>query len=301
MNKNLIERYIWIVDTLTKYERLTREQLNNLWMRSRLSNGNPLAERTFFHYRRAIEDVFNLEIACNTRGEYYISDQGAGRGKGFTNWLLDSFAVGNALTDTSALSGRIEVEDVPSAREFLPVITEAMANNRQISFTYAGFNRSRAESDIIFSPYFLKRYKQRWYVLGEKVKAKSLKTYALDRIKAMKILDSHFEIPEGLDSSEVFGSIIGITSSKADAHTVRLRVSRTQAKYLRALPLHKSQTEELVADDYSIFSYRLKLNYELVHEIMAMGDGVKVLAPKELELMIINELRNALAQYQQES
>ena len=297
MNRNLIERYIWIVDILTRYKKLTRGQINELWLKSNLSDGNPLPERTFYHYRRAIEEIFSLEISCNSRGEYFISEEKNGANSRMTNWLLDSYAINNAFSDTGSIGDRVEVEDVPSAREFLPVIIDSMNGNRKIEFSYAGFNRSRTEKNIIFSPYFLKRYKQRWYMLGQKENASGLKTYALDRIKELVILDSKYEIPEEIDSSDVFGSIIGITSSKADVRTVKLRATRTQAKYFRALPLHSSQREELVGEDYSIFTFKLKLNYELVHEIMALGDSVKVLEPRELKLMVIEEFKKALAQY----
>lgn len=64
-----------------------------------------------------------------------------------------------------------------------------------------------------------------------------------------------------------------------------------------ALPLHSSQDEEEVHDAYSIFSYRLQLNYELVHELLAFGDSVTVLEPAELRLMVTEALRAALANY----
>ena len=108
---------------------------------------------------------------------------------------------------------------------------------------------------------------------------------------------AHYKIPKGLEISDVLGNIVGVTSSKADERTVRLKATRTQAKYFRALPLHRSQEEELIDTEYSIFRYKLKLNYELVHELMSLGDGVKVLEPKELQIMVTNELRKALDQY----
>ena len=45
MARDLIGRYVWIVDTLTRYERLSRSDLNRLWMRSDISGGEPLPER----------------------------------------------------------------------------------------------------------------------------------------------------------------------------------------------------------------------------------------------------------------
>lgn len=298
MNKNLITRYIWLVDTLRSYGRLTRSQINELWQRSILSDGNPLPERTFYHYRRAIEEIFNIEISCTRNGEYYIDSEPGGGNAGLTDWLLDSFAVGNLLSESSEVAERVEIEEVPSAREFLQPVINALRERRAIRFDYAGFKRSRMERNIDFHPYYLKRYKQRWYMLGHKPGASGLRTYALDRVKRMELLGERYEFPDNLDIRQVFGNIIGVTSSKAEVRTVKLQATRTQAKYFRALPLHPSQKEELTGDEYSVFTYRLQLNYELVHEIMGLGDEVKVLEPRELRLMVADELKKALDQYQ---
>ena len=300
MNRNLISRYIWLVDTLTTHGKLTRGQINSLWLKSRLSNGNPLPERTFFNYRRAVEENFNIEISCNSRGEYYINSEDSESSKGMTDWLLDSYAVNNILADAPDIADRIDVEEVPSAREFLPTAINALRVCAVLKFDYAGFNRSLTERGIELEPYFLKRYKQRWYVIGRRVKSNDIRTYALDRVKAMEATDRYFECPEGLKPSDLFGNILGVTSSKAEERTVLLKTTRTQAKYFRALPLHRSQKEVLTDDNSSVFSYRLKLNYELVHEIMSLGDGVAVLEPKELKIMVVNELKKALRRYADE-
>lgn len=297
MNKNLITRYIWLVDMLRTYGRLTREQINELWKRSPMGDGESIPERTFYHYRRSVEEIFGIEIGCNRKGEYFINEEEGDYRNGLRDWLLDSFAVSNLLADSSDVAERVEVEEVPSAREFLQPVVSALRERVAIRFDYAGFNRSRMERNIEFYPYYLKRYKQRWYMLGLRTRSGDLRTYALDRVKAVEETGDHFELPAGLTIGELFGNILGVTSSKAEERTVRLRTTRTQAKYFRALPLHHSQEEELTGPDHSIFKYRLKLNYELVHELMSLGDGVKVLEPRELQLMVTNELRKALEQY----
>lgn len=299
MNKNQISRYIWLVDTLSNHGRLTRAQINDLWMRSSLGDGNPMPERTFYNYRRAIEEIFKIDICCNSAGEYYI-EKGDEDSKGITDWLLDSFAVNNLLAGAPDIADRIEVEDVPSAREFLPLVISSLRDGIAIRFDYAGFNRSMTDRGIDFHPYFLKRYKQRWYMIGRRLKSNDLRTYALDRVKALELTGERFDLPEDLKISDLFGNILGVTASKADERTVRIRATRTQAKYFRALPLHHSQHEELTDTNYSIFRYKLKLNYELVHELMSLGDGVRVIEPKELRIMVKNELKKALDQYEED-
>ena len=297
MVQGLIGKYIWIIDTLTRHRGLTKEQLRRLWQRSDISGGEPLPDRTFYHYRRNIEEIFNIVIKCDSNGRYYIEEPESVRGHSLTNWLLDSLAVSSAINEQHPAQERIEIEDVPSAREFLPMVLEAIKDSTKLCFTYASFARSRAETKIIFHPYFLKRYKQRLYMIGFQEKRKEIRTYALDRIREMQIMQENFEKPENINLEQLFGNIVGVTTSLAPVKRVRLLTTPIQAKYFRALPLHSSQEEE-VHDDYSIFSYNLKLNYELAHEILSLGDAVKVLEPPELKIMVMTQLKDALAQYQ---
>ncbi|MDE6256489.1 MAG: WYL domain-containing protein [Muribaculaceae bacterium] len=297
MARDLISRYIWLIDTLTRYKKLTRAEINDLWLRSSHSDGKPIPERTFFHYRRAVEENFHIDIKCNRAGEYYLDRSDDPQDRLLTNYLLDSYAVNSAVKEALTDTSRVAVEDVPSAREFLPTVLDAIANKEKLEFTYAGFNRSRHEKEIIFHPYFVKRYKQRWYMVGLKESAGSIRTYALDRVKEMKMLSNSFIMPEGVTHASLFDNVIGVTSSLAPVRVVKLMTDPTQAKYFRALPFHASQTEE-IHDAYSIFTFKLKLNYELVHEILGLGSSVKVLQPRELELMVTQELEKTLALYE---
>jgi hypothetical protein len=290
MGRDLISRYIWIVDTINRYGKLSRAELNKLWLRSPLGDGREIPERTFFHYRRAIEDNFNIDILCDANGKYYIGQPVSRKEQAFTNWLLDNYAVRSAFHDMQGTASYVMVENVPSAREYFPIVLEAIRDRRKLTFTYAGFNRSRAETSIIFQPYFMRLYKQRWYMIGFKEQSDDLRTYALDRVREMTISAESFVMPEDADPTEFFKNIIGVTTSKADVRCVKLQANSTQAKYFRALPFHESQQEE-IHESYSIFTYKLKLNYELVHEILSYGSSVKVLAPKELKIMVAEEIK----------
>ena len=297
MRKDLFNRYIWIVDTIQRYGKITRRELNELWLKSVDGDGEPIPARTFFHYRRAIEENFQIDIECNKAGEYYIDSKGTRQDQQFRNWLMDSYAMRGVLSDSSTMSDRILVEDVPSARRFMSSVMEAMKQSKKIVFTYQSYNRSLPDVGIVFHPYFVKLFKQRWYVIGYKEKDKSIKTYALDRITEMTISDESFQMPESVDPSTFFDDYFGITTSFGEVKRISLQVNYKQAKYFRALPLHQSQIEEL-HDSYSIFSYHMKLTGDLVRELLSYGDSVKVLQPMELVAMIKDELQRSLKQYQ---
>ncbi|MDE7402718.1 MAG: WYL domain-containing protein [Muribaculaceae bacterium] len=293
--KELINKYVWIVDTLSRYDRLTRTQLNDLWMRSAYGDGNPMPARTFYYYRRAIEENFHLDILCDSQGRYYIDPSQREQNRAVTNWLLESYSANSAMKESSIPADRVAVEDVPSSREFLPMVLGAISDASKLKFTYAGFSRSLPEKDIIFHPYFVKRYKQRWYMIGLKEKSKDIRTYALDRVKQMTTVNEHFKMSD-LTPGPFFRNLIGITASKGKVRDVRIMTNTTQAKYFRALPFHPSQ-QETIHDKYSIFSYKLKLNYELVHELLSYGSSIRVLEPPELVAMITTELHETLKLY----
>ena len=298
MVRNLINRYVWLVDTISRYGRITLKDLNEAWLNSPLSEGRPLARRTFFHYRDAVEEMFDINIKCDkSTFEYYIDDSDGEQNARLRSWLVDSVSMSGMLSDAHDISGRIILENVPSAREHLPGVIDALKQNRRISFSYKSYTRSRPTDGIVLEPYFVKIFKQLWYVIGLNVKDGLIKTYALDRISRLNLLQDKFTMPGAIQPSEFFKDCFGIITNQNRAKRIVLRVEPTQAKYFRALPLHSSQQEE-VHDHYSLFSYKMRITYDLKEEIMSHGASIEVLEPRELKMLIRNELQQALQNYQ---
>lgn len=296
MSKDLFSRYIWIVDTIKRYGRITREELNDRWSRSQFSvRGEGIPRRTFYNYRQAIEDLFKIDIECDPATfEYYIDD-GDQHNESVTDWLLNSAAMNNVLSDSRAISNRIFLEDVPSARLYLSVVIDALKEHRQLDFNYSPYTRSSSRP-VTLEPYFLKIFRQRWYITGRNVNEDRLKTYALDRMDHAT-LGAIFTMPEDFDAEEFCADTFGIMFTQGDTKRVVLRTDPRQAKYFRTLPLHHSQ-QEMVHDQYSDFSYRLKLTPDFVQELLGYGQRVLVVEPPELRAMIISSLRNTLNAYE---
>ncbi|MDE6174003.1 MAG: WYL domain-containing protein, partial [Duncaniella sp.] len=123
-----------------------------------------------------------------------------------------------------------------------------------------------------------------------------VKTYALDRMEDVKVEAETFVTDPSFDPESFVKDSFGIIFTQAEPREVVIRTSTRQAKYLRALPLHSSQQEE-IHDDYSLFHYRLRLTPDLVQELLSHGPDIKVVEPPELRAMVTTALRDALRQY----
>ena len=54
---NLFKEYIWLVNTLHRFGRLTLEEINRRWLDTEMSEGVPIARSTFDRHRDAILDM----------------------------------------------------------------------------------------------------------------------------------------------------------------------------------------------------------------------------------------------------
>ena len=70
MAKNLLNKYVWLVETIYKAKQITFEEINSRWLDNDMSEGKPLALRTFHKWRVAIEEMFGLIIENEQSGRY---------------------------------------------------------------------------------------------------------------------------------------------------------------------------------------------------------------------------------------
>lgn len=298
MSRNLFSRYIWLIDTIRRYGCITREELNTLWKKTDFSNGEPLPRRTFYNYRNAIEELFKINIECNPATfEYYIDNGGDVHNESVTDWMLNAASMSNVLTDARDVSHRIFLEDVPSSRYYLEAVLGALKEQKQLHFTYSPYSRTNPTRDVVIEPYFLKLFRQRWYIIGRNVKEDTIKTYSLDRMSDVLVSTESYEIPDYFDAETYFSDTFGIVYSHGEPKQIAIRTDTRQAKYFRALPLHSSQ-KEMVHDNYSIFTYKLKLTQDFVQELLSYGPKVTVISPPELRAMMITNLEESLKNYQ---
>ena len=280
MTKDLFDKYIWLVDTIYRAGKISFEEINERWLRSRLSGGMDIPLRTFHNWRAAIEQVFDINIECDRRGgyQYYIENADDIAKGGIRNWLLNTFAVSNLINESHHLKRRILFEEIPSGRRFLTPVIEAMRDGLEIELLHQSYWRDTPQTYTV-QPYCMKVFRQRWYVIGFCRERRAMRTFSLDRIQELRTLETKFAYPKDFDPAAYFASNFGIIVGDGKLETVRLKVHASHRLYIRALPLHSSQQEVETTNDYSIFEYRLRTTFDFRQELLSRGAEVEVLSP----------------------
>src|SRR5690606_27382590 len=184
--------------------------------------------------------------------------------------------------------------------EHIDTLYQAIINKTAVEFTYQSF-KARSANDFTFHPYYLKEYRNRWFVLGVKKKDAPIMTLALDRIIEIRASNSKYLQPNGFNLGLYFKDVIGVTvNENSPSEEVILFADNETAPYILTKPLHHSQKVVETSHHGVIFSIRVQLNFELEREILGFGDRIKVVAPERLKRRIKEQFENALDHYQYE-
>ena len=282
MAKNLLNKYVWLVETIYKAKKISFDEINRRWLDNDMSEGKELPKRTFHKWRIQIEEMFGLIIENENGGQYRFFIQNADdlKNGSLRSWLFNTLTVSNLMMESVNIKDKILFEEIPEGEQYLPVIIEALKKNTVLEMTYQSFWRDEANTFTV-EPYCLKAFKQRWYLVGRSPYYNKVMIYALDRVKELEPTALHFEYPEDFVAEEFFEDCFGIIADQNyDIETVKLKVSAGQANYLRKLILHQTQKEIERNDEYSIFTVRLRPTFDFQQEILSMGSDVEVLSPE---------------------
>ena len=203
-----LQKYTWLIDTIRKAGKISLEEISDRWERNKdLSDYKPLSRATFNRWKDAIFSQFGIIISCQRAGGYlyYIENPEDIDEDELKKWMLDSFAVSNLISENLSLKGRILVSQIPSARNHLATLLEAMRENRVVTITYCGFNKSKSHQFPI-EPYCVKLFENRWYVLAHNVHYDDYRIYGLDRIEDLEITTDTFKLPKDFSASDYFSN-----------------------------------------------------------------------------------------------
>ena len=302
MALNQTNKLVWIVETIYKARKITFEELNRQWMDNvDLSGGEEMLKRTFHKWKWNIFDTFGLVIECEKAApyRYYIENVDDMKRGSIENWLLSTYSVSNSLIESKSIKDRIILEEIPSGREYLEPIIDAMKKNRFIHITHYNYWREDTREHYLM-PLCVKLFRQRWYMVGRTWPAGKDILYSLDRIRDFRLSSHSFEFPEDFSPEEYFDGCFGIIPDKnCKVEDVLLKVSAGQANYLRDLPMMQGDNQKEVErnDEYSIFKLRVRPTYDFQQELLWNREELEVLKPLWLRKEIAGAVKRMWNKY----
>ena len=207
---------------------------------------------------------------------------------------LDS---GLGLSKTSQQIIEFEQNDFLQGLELITPLYNAIIYKKTLNVSYKSFKRDRNQS-IIFHPYYLKQYKNRWFVFGLNERFGQITNLALDRIFGLEDSDSLYIPNSTIDFCEYFEDVIGVTLDKeAKLEKTQMRISKDLYPYIQTKPIHGSQKTKEKGDTFVVIELELIPNYELESLILSYGEGIEVLSPKSLREKIKNRINATIKNY----
>ena len=282
----LFQEYIWLVDIIHRKGKLTLDEINQLWLRTEMSEGLPIARSTFNRHRDAILDMFGIIIECDRKDgfRYYIYNEEVLEEDTIQNWMLSTLSVNSVLAESKGVYDRILLERIPSDGENLHKFIDAMKKGVRIRVNYRRYGADASTSSMKLNPFFVRLFNKRWYGLVKFPEPTgNIFTLAFDRIMSLELTDEKFSYPKDFDPAFWFRDCYGIVRDpEVPVEKVLIRAFGKEVNYLRDLPLHASQVELEKTDEYSDFQLTLSPTADFFSPLLARGAAIKILEPQWL-------------------
>lgn len=191
---------------------------------------------------------------------------------------------------------RIEMMNVRHVRlEHFEAVGSALLKRGRLRIDYYARGTNQTSQREI-SPQRLINYRGNWYLDGWCHLRNDLRSFSIDSIRRVELLDAKAKDISEKKLNEILGSGYGIFSGKA-TQWATLHFTPEISRWVSNESWHPKQKGRYLDDG----CYELKIPYskdtELLMDIMRYGAGVKVIAPSSLVDHISKELNSMLAVY----
>ncbi|MEG2164605.1 MAG: WYL domain-containing protein [Bacteroidales bacterium] len=178
---------------------------------------------------------------------------------------------------------------------FFSDIFNAIVNKRSLNITYKRYVEDPTQ--IVFHPYFLKQYNNRWFLFGlcEHLKEKmAITNLALDRIEQFSYVNIPYIENNIIEFNEYFDDVIGVTVPEKEVEQIVLEIDNVIFPYVETKPLHGSQKVRKRNLQSTTVELNLIINHELENLLLSYIDKIRIIAPDHLRERMIERVNEAL-------
>ncbi len=172
-------------------------------------------------------------------------------------------------------------------RDKIKSVDQAIDKRRIIKIVYFSLSQQKITHRKV-EPYNIFVNNGAAYMVGYCHKREEIRTFRVDRIKAIKEYRDNFTIPEEFSLEDYLDTAFNV--ERGEKREVVLRFKGVASYLVREIHWHDSQEIEEINDDEIIFKLNTGSSEELKSWILSYGSEVEVLKPDELRQEVIEEL-----------
>lgn len=266
------------------------------FMRDRL--GLPIAYESTqvgFHYTEAVTSFPSIEVSEGEIAALFVAQKALAQYKGtpFEKPLQTAFRkITDGLNDRVSFSWS-ELDDVISFRsagasaadlELFETVSQAVLRSVEIEFNYRKLKSSKDEARTV-RPYHLACLENQWYLFAEDLQRAQLRTFALPRMRDVRLTNKRFHRPPDFSIAKVLKGSFGAFSG-GQTHRIRLQFDPFAARLVAERKWHESQKIRTLRDGSIILEINLGGLEEIERWILSWGSHVRVLAPAPLITLV---------------
>jgi predicted DNA-binding transcriptional regulator YafY len=250
-------------------------------------------------YKQRLTQTFTLaELAALYFGKNLMSFLG---GAPFAQDLEAAFTKIREALPAKSLPYLARIQDLFAARpdpwkdysekqDVIAILIDATLHQRQVRMAYFSFNSRRTKSYTL-DPYRVVYYHGGLYLYARAHEYGEVRTFAVERIERIELLDLNFQVPADFNVSEYAKGAFGIAGGRPES--VEIAFEAAMAGYIRERVWHESQRIEERPDGSVVLRMSVAPGWELRSWIKGFLPHVRVLAPASLRKEIAADIESA--------
>ncbi|MDF2378185.1 MAG: WYL domain-containing protein [Verrucomicrobiales bacterium] len=190
---------------------------------------------------------------------------------------------------------------VPADVRLFEKVARAVLECRTLRFDYRKIDGEAWESRSV-RPFHIADFDGGWYVIGYDEDRKARRTFALQRMKALRVMKSKFLRPADFDLKEHLGGSFGVWHNPGDTgkrQRIRLRFTGWAARMVSERRWHPCQQTKWLGKKEEVLEIVFELSgfEEIRRWILSWGPQVEVMEPEELRDGIVSDLKKSKELY----
>jgi proteasome accessory factor B len=182
--------------------------------------------------------------------------------------------------------------------ELFEIVSKGVLRCVELEFEYRKLKSTGYEPRRV-RPYHLGCLENQWYLFAQDLERRQLRTFALPRMRDVRLTSRGFRRPADFSISEVLSGSFGVHSA-GRKQRIRLEFDSFAARLVAERKWHESQRIRENKDGSILLELELGGLEEIERWILSWGKHARVVAPKELATRIREEAGSIMKLYQQD-